>query len=124
MHCLCVEVKTGGICRYCWFSEMSFDPRKIIEIPAAGLLAAVVLIGFAGCTQVPELGERVPDDFKQAPYPRLIPLEQALGPPPNPAKDAETLEETLINRRDALTRKARALQANPAIGPAQGTADE
>ena len=103
---------------------MSFDPRNLIECRAAGLFPAVFLIGLAGCTQVPELGERVPDGFKQAPYPKLIPLEQALGPPPNPARDAETLEETLNNRRDALTRKARALQANPAIGPAQGAADE
>ena len=103
---------------------MSFDPRNLIKCRAAGLFPAVFLIGLAGCTQVPELGERVPDGFKQAPYPRLIPLEQALGPPPNPARDAETLEETLNNRRNALTRKARALQANPAIGPAQGAGNE
>ena len=84
----------------------------------------MVLAGMCGCTQVPELGERVSDDFKKAPFPELVSLDRALGPAPAPEKDAEKVENELNARRSTLSRKAETLRKNPAIGQPQNTEDD
>ncbi|MEX0367669.1 MAG: hypothetical protein AB3N22_16490 [Ruegeria sp.] len=74
------------------------------------LSRAIVLIALAGCTQVPALDERLTPDLRNAPYPRLIPLDDALGPPHNPQQEASELEDQLTARRDQLAARARLLQ--------------
>ena len=68
-----------------------------------------MLAALSGCTQVPELADRTPPGLADADYPRLIPLDRVLGPPPDPVQDSETLARSLNARRDALRARARRL---------------
>lgn len=84
-------------------------PRKIKTIPEiAGLIFAVGVM--TGCTQVPELGDRVTPEIKDAAYPLLVPLDESLTTPPNPMVEAAEVEETLIARVQRLKNRAKQLQ--------------
>lgn len=69
-----------------------------------------LLLICAACADFPELEGREAPDVRKAPYPRLIPLQDTLGPPVDPVSEAEEVEEDLLARSEALTQKAQALQ--------------
>ncbi|MCA0869619.1 hypothetical protein LCL97_02160 [Seohaeicola saemankumensis] len=75
------------------------------------LIAAALLSGVAGCTQVPELNDTVTDDLSSSKYPALVPLAPTLGTRPAPQDEAERLESSLNGRRDRLKSRASGLQA-------------
>ncbi|NOD36068.1 MULTISPECIES: hypothetical protein [unclassified Ruegeria] len=64
----------------------------------------------AGCADFPELEGSEPASVKKAPYPRLVPLQETLGPAIDPVSQAATVEEDLTQRSEALAQKAQALQ--------------
>lgn len=64
----------------------------------------------AGCADFPELDGSEPASVKSARYPRLIPLQDTLGPPVDPVSEAAEVEEDLTARSEALSKKAQALQ--------------
>ncbi|SDW22960.1 hypothetical protein SAMN05444358_101271 [Ruegeria halocynthiae] len=68
------------------------------------------LLAAAGCTNIPELEGRETAALHKAPYPELIDLDPALGPPADPISEAAEVEEDLIARSEALAKKAEALQ--------------
>ncbi|MCA0928554.1 hypothetical protein [Ruegeria profundi] len=72
-------------------------------------LLILVLI-CAGCADFPELEGSEPPELRSARYPKLIPLQEALGPPVEPANEAAEVEEDLKARREALEKKSQDLQ--------------
>jgi len=70
----------------------------------------ILIFACAGCADFPELEGRELDNVKSARYPKLIPLQENLGPPADPANEAIEVEEDLIARRKELQKKARKLQ--------------
>ncbi len=74
------------------------------------LAVSVLILICAGCADVPELDGSEPPSVKAAPYPRLIPLQDTLGPPLDPVNEATEVEDELTARSEALAAKARALQ--------------
>jgi hypothetical protein len=70
-----------------------------------------LLLVCAACANVPELEGREGPSVRNARYPRLIPLDETLGAPVNPANEAEDVESDLIARSEELARKAAALQS-------------
>lgn len=73
-------------------------------------LLTLALLMIAACTQVPELNERIGPDLRDASFPRLVPLDEALGPPADPEGEAQAVQKSLEARRDALAQRARRLQ--------------
>lgn len=67
----------------------------------------------AGCTQLPELGQRVSPAAQQAPYPALVPLEPLLNSTAD-TRISDTTDPELQARAAAL--KARAAQMQQAAG--------
>lgn len=80
-------------------------------------LALCLLPVLAACTQVPELKETVTPTLRNADYPPLLPLDQALGAPVLPQEQAQEVTQQLEARRDSLKRRAAALQ-KPALDEA------
>lgn len=70
----------------------------------------LVLLACAACANIPELEGSEGPELRKAPYPRLIPISDTLGPPANPVNEAEEVEEELTERSEALAEKAQALQ--------------
>lgn len=70
----------------------------------------VLMIALAGCADIPELEGSESASLRKAPYPRLIPLDQTLGPPADPVSEAREVEEELTARAEALAERAEALQ--------------
>ncbi|WP_171099969.1 MULTISPECIES: hypothetical protein [unclassified Ruegeria] len=64
----------------------------------------------AACADIPELEGSEGPALRKAPYPKLIPLSEALGPPADPVSEAAEVEEDLNARAEALTERADALQ--------------
>ncbi|NVL00596.1 hypothetical protein KQ247_17565 [Ruegeria pomeroyi] len=73
-------------------------------------LFPLLLLMAAACTQVPELNERIGPDLRTAAFPKLVPLDEALGPPVDPEGEARAVQEALEARRAALAGRARRLQ--------------
>jgi hypothetical protein len=71
----------------------------------------ILLLACAGCADFPELEGREQPNVKSARYPKLIPIQENLGPPVDPANEAAEVEEDLAARREALEKKAEELQA-------------
>lgn len=69
-----------------------------------------LILVFAGCSNFPELEGSEPASVKSAPYPRLVPLQETLGPSIDPISQAAEVEEDLTQRSEALAKKAQALQ--------------
>ncbi|WP_298846323.1 hypothetical protein [uncultured Ruegeria sp.] len=65
---------------------------------------------FAGCADIPELEGSEPASVRSAAYPRLVPLQETLGPSIDPISQAAVVEEDLTQRSEALAKKAQALQ--------------
>ena len=65
----------------------------------------------AGCIDVPDLGNKIAPDLRDAPFPTLIPLDASLTTPPTPKEDGDRLARQLDARREALQARARRLQA-------------
>ncbi|MGI9370490.1 MAG: hypothetical protein ACR2O2_16795 [Ruegeria sp.] len=77
------------------------------------LLPLVLLFFYACCTEIPQLEGDDAAAITNARYPKLIPLEEALGPPVNPEDEAAIVEEELDARSKSLDQKAKALQSAP-----------
>lgn len=69
-----------------------------------------IILVFAGCSDFPELEGSESASVKSAPYPRLVPLQETLGPSIDPISQAAEVEEDLTQRSEALAKKAQALQ--------------
>jgi hypothetical protein len=81
-------------------------------LPRFAPVAALALTALgAGCVDVPELGNRIAPDLRNAPFPKLIPLDASLTTPPTPAEDGEKLARQLDARRAALQARAKRLQS-------------
>lgn len=74
------------------------------------VLLIPLLLASAACTDIPELDGSEPRSVRSAPYPRLIPIDETLGAPIDPAGEAEEVESDLTARSEALAQKAAALQ--------------
>ena len=70
----------------------------------------LLLFTAAGCADIPDLEGSESAALRKAPYPGLIPLEAALGPPTDPVSEAAEVEEELTARGEALAKRAEALQ--------------
>ncbi|WP_170558112.1 hypothetical protein [Ruegeria atlantica] len=70
----------------------------------------VLLLTCAACTDFPELEGREQPNVRSAKYPKLIPIQDILGPPIDPVSEAAEVEEDLTARSEALAKKAEALQ--------------
>ncbi|WP_109311963.1 hypothetical protein [Ruegeria sp. AU67] len=70
----------------------------------------VLLLTCAACTDFPELEGREQPNVRSAAYPKLVPLQDILGPPIDPVSEAAEVEEDLTARSEALAKKAEALQ--------------
>lgn len=73
-------------------------------------LCLISLSLITACTQVPELDERIGPELQGKPFPKLVPLEQTLGPPADPEDEAKKLAANLDGRRAALEAKAQRLR--------------
>ncbi|GAA6161169.1 hypothetical protein NBRC116589_33430 [Ruegeria sp. HU-ET01832] len=71
----------------------------------------IVLSLCASCVDFPELEGSEPESLKTTRYPKLIPLQENLGPPIDPVSEAAEVEEDLSARREALQKKADKLQS-------------
>ncbi|QFT72417.1 hypothetical protein [Ruegeria sp. THAF33] len=69
-----------------------------------------LILVFAGCSDFTELEGSEPASVKSAPYPRLVPVQETLGPSIDPVSQAAEVEEDLTQRSEALAKKAQALQ--------------
>ncbi|MCX8954497.1 hypothetical protein OU790_13750 [Ruegeria sp. NA] len=69
-----------------------------------------LILSCAACADIPELEGSEPAAVRSAPYPRLIPLQETLGPPVDPIHQAAAVEDDLTQRSNALAQKAQALQ--------------
>ncbi|WP_037307702.1 hypothetical protein [Ruegeria halocynthiae] len=70
----------------------------------------ILILACAGCTNFPELEGREPPNINSARFPKLIPLQENLGPPANPTAEAIEVEEDLTARSEQLQKKAAELQ--------------
>ncbi|NVO54769.1 hypothetical protein HW561_03080 [Rhodobacteraceae bacterium B1Z28] len=70
----------------------------------------ILILACAGCADIPELEGSEPPSVKTSAYPRLIPLQDVLGPTADPVSEAAEVEEDLTARSEALAKKAQALQ--------------
>ncbi|MEP1327218.1 hypothetical protein [Pseudophaeobacter sp.] len=74
-------------------------------------ICAVLAIGLAtGCTNEPELENRISPALRKADYPDLAPIDQLLEPLPAPQDQALELEQELEARSNRLERRAEALR--------------
>ncbi|MFS4582542.1 hypothetical protein [Phaeobacter sp. C3_T13_0] len=78
-------------------------------VPALAMMTAAAVI--AGCTRVPELEDHLTPDLRNAQYPALVPLEDALEASTLPAEESKALENTLEARAARLQARADALRA-------------
>ena len=81
------------------------------------LAASALLLAGAACTQVPELDASIPDNLRNAPYPKLVQLDETLFAVPRPQAQSAEIEKSLAGRRDRLQSRARALNT-PVVDPA------
>lgn len=77
----------------------------------ASLACMALVATVAGCIDVPDLGEKIAPDLRDAPFPKLIPLDASLTTPPTPREDGESVARQLDARRAALQARAKRLQA-------------
>ncbi len=71
----------------------------------------IMMLCCAACADFSELDDSEPASLKSARYPKLIPLQENLGPPIDPVNEASEVEEDLTARRDELQKKADRLQS-------------
>lgn len=69
-----------------------------------------LMLACAACADIPELEGSESAAVRAAAYPRLVPLQETLGPPSDPVAEAAEVEEELAARSEALAKKAEALQ--------------
>ncbi len=70
----------------------------------------ILLLACTGCVNIPELEDSEAPGVRKAAYPRLIALQETLGPPVKPEDEAAEVEEELTQRKEALDERAKALQ--------------
>ena len=70
-------------------------------------LLLLALPTLAACTEFPALDAAVPPEVAKAPYPRLLPIEEVLGPERTPRATPEEIER-LSREAAALRARARA----------------
>jgi len=81
-------------------------------------ISACFLTALAGCIQVPELEQAVPEWVATADYPELIPLGDEFTTQTTPLDQAEEIETELSARRTRLQAKAKALNT-PVLSEAE-----
>ena len=81
-------------------------------------LCLAVCLLLAACVDVPEIGDRIPPESRDAAYPSLIPLDGLEPGPADPAAEAEEAERQLAARAAALKARAARLGQGPVIDPA------
>lgn len=88
--------------------------------PCPMLLPALLagMFAWAGCTNVPELDDAVPDWVRDADYPALIPLTGDLAAAPATGEEAARLQSQLAARADGLNRRAQGLRGVPVLDEA------
>ncbi|NSY37603.1 hypothetical protein [Leisingera sp. ANG59] len=64
----------------------------------------------AACTRVPELEDRLAPDLRDADYPDLLPLDDALEPLDPPQQAGQELQDELDARSDRLKRRAESVK--------------
>jgi hypothetical protein len=72
-------------------------------------LALTALLAGVACTQLPELEATIPDHLRDAPYPELQPLDEALFAVPLPQEQSAEIEQSLSARARRLQARARDL---------------
>lgn len=77
------------------------------------LSLAVVL---SACVDIPELGDRVAPDLRDAPFPQLLPIDVILDQTPAPQEQAVEVQNDLAARVAALRARAARLQG-PVVDP-------
>ncbi len=77
--------------------------------PISGFAALLIA---TACTQVPELDATIPAHLRNAPYPALVPLDDALFAAPLPQVQSQEIERSLTARRDRLQSRAKGLNAS------------
>ncbi|QDI75157.1 MULTISPECIES: hypothetical protein [Leisingera] len=70
----------------------------------------LAVAGAAACTRVPELEDRLTPDLRNAGYPRLLPLDDAVAPLPPPQQASQELQQELDARSARLQRRAAAVK--------------
>lgn len=82
-------------------------------MPTKALPLLILTLALMGCADIPELDGSESRSVQKAAYPPLIPLQDSLGTPIDPASEATEVEEDLNARAEALRKKAEALQNAP-----------
>lgn len=90
---------------------MHHNPHPTLKERTLKPLPILTLLVFCvACVDFPELEDSETRAVKSAPFPSLVPLQDRLGPPIDPASEASQVEEDLNARSEALAKKAEALQ--------------
>jgi hypothetical protein len=76
----------------------------------------VICLSTVACTDVPELGGRVDPDLRDAPFPKLLPIDAVLAQSPAPMAEAEEIQAGLSSRIARLQARAAALRG-PVVDP-------
>ena len=74
------------------------------------ICAAFAFGSMTGCTNEPELDNRISPELRQADYPDLAPIDRLLPPLPAPQQQGTALEQDLTARSNRLKRRAEALR--------------
>lgn len=82
----------------------------IRPLPLMLLCASLGCATLTGCTNEPELRDRVTPDLRQAAYPDLLPSDQLVPSLPTPQDQGTALEQELEARSARLDRRAEALR--------------
>lgn len=69
--------------------------------------ASALMLSGAACTQVPELDATIPDNLRNAPYPKLVRLDESIFAVQLPQEQSAEIEKSLAARRDRLQSRAR-----------------
>lgn len=75
-----------------------------------GRFGLITLAVLTGCANVPEIGERVAPDLRDAPFPKLLPIDGLLAQTPAPQEEAAEITAGLDARVARLRARADALR--------------
>lgn len=82
----------------------------IRPLPQMLLCVALGTAGLAGCSNEPELTNRLSPELRNAAYPDLLPIEDLVPVLPTPQEESAALEQDLDARSKRLERRAEALR--------------
>lgn len=76
----------------------------------AFVMVGVLALTQSGCVDIPELDNGISKDLRHADYPKLLPIETALGPELVPTQNAEDIDAELQARLARLNQRADTLR--------------